>query len=80
MGIPGLRGLQTTGEIPSAPPSNGQPAFIIYRVPGTELIRPSGALSLQPSDGTPVLISQRNSERLTNLSEATQLVRGSTGI
>lgn len=50
-------------------------------MPDTELIRPLGALSLQPSDvGTPMLISQTNSERLINLFEATQLVRGSTGI
>ena len=57
-------------------------SIIVYCVLSTELIiRPSGALSLQPSDiGTSMLISQRNSESLINLFEATQLASGSTGI
>ena len=60
----------------------GKASIIVYCVPGTELImRPSGALSLQPSDvGTSMLISQRNSERVINLFDATQLASGSTEI
>lgn len=56
------------------------PALPVYGGPGTEL-RGSGALLLWPSDGgTLRLLSQRNSERLINVCEITQLINGSTGI